>query len=473
MSNQESPQELQIGECVLNTLSGEVKRSGQSAFLDHTPLQLLLCLISSNGEVVSKDKLLTEVWRGKVVGEDVLSVAVSQIRKALGDNPRRSSYIKTISGKGYQLIVAPTPLLASSLGTSVETVRYSIWKLVGLAGVFVLALGLWFAKPTKLGLDLSQLSQAEQDDYRQARFLLSQPALPELRRAEQQFRMLINQQPQFAPAYLGLVKARLKLMSGQQQAKIAALPELYALLDKGLRLNSEQASFHFQVAQLAFLQEWNIDKAQQHFSKALALEPTNAELHFAYSQFLLARRDFNGAIKHVNLYRDFAPEAYEVPSIAWIYNMMEDFPNALVELEKLQELRPDSFVLHVSRQSILENMGQYDQSFEAMLAVFDAVEYSELEKTQAQSIYSQDGLEGVYHWLLVEKKEQRNIGQYRPPLSFARYAAKAGDIDLATKYLQAAYREKQVELLWVNVDPKYKPVRELDEFKSIVAKIGL
>jgi hypothetical protein len=59
------------------------------------------------GEVVAKQELLDEVWGGRIVGEDALIGAVSQVRKALGDDARSPRFVETLPKRGYRLRVAP------------------------------------------------------------------------------------------------------------------------------------------------------------------------------------------------------------------------------------------------------------------------------------------------------------------------------------------------------------------------------
>ncbi len=67
-------------------------------------MQVLLFLMQHAGEEVSKSQIIEHVWKGSVVAEDILSVAVSKIRKVLGDNARNPTFIKTLPGVGYRLI---------------------------------------------------------------------------------------------------------------------------------------------------------------------------------------------------------------------------------------------------------------------------------------------------------------------------------------------------------------------------------
>ena len=53
---------------------------------------------------VSKDELLQRAWRDRFVGEEVLSHAIWDLRRALGDEPKTPRFIQTVHGKGYRLV---------------------------------------------------------------------------------------------------------------------------------------------------------------------------------------------------------------------------------------------------------------------------------------------------------------------------------------------------------------------------------
>ena len=67
-------------------------------------MKLLLCLVEHKPEVVSKEKLMECVWSDVIVTDNVLTRAISSLRKELGDTTRNSKYIETISKTGYRLI---------------------------------------------------------------------------------------------------------------------------------------------------------------------------------------------------------------------------------------------------------------------------------------------------------------------------------------------------------------------------------
>lgn len=67
-------------------------------------MQVLLLLIEQAGKTVTKDQIFERIWGGKFVADDILSVTISKIRKALNDKARSPTFIKTLPGEGYVLI---------------------------------------------------------------------------------------------------------------------------------------------------------------------------------------------------------------------------------------------------------------------------------------------------------------------------------------------------------------------------------
>ena len=65
----------------------------------------VLMLLAEHGDrVVGREELLNAVWPGVVVGDEALTQSVIKLRRALGDDPRKPSYIETIPKRGYRLI---------------------------------------------------------------------------------------------------------------------------------------------------------------------------------------------------------------------------------------------------------------------------------------------------------------------------------------------------------------------------------
>ena len=88
----------------LNRVTGP----GGSLRLEPKVMLVLVCLAEHPGQLVPKDRLLHAAWPDTAVGDDVLTRAISELRRLFEDDPKQPRVIETIPKSGYRLI-APIP----------------------------------------------------------------------------------------------------------------------------------------------------------------------------------------------------------------------------------------------------------------------------------------------------------------------------------------------------------------------------
>ena len=81
----------------------------QSRRISPKAMGVLIELVAASGRVVSRDALLDSVWPDVVVGEESLTHAVSDLRRAFCDPPNRPWLIETVHKSGYRLLVEAIP----------------------------------------------------------------------------------------------------------------------------------------------------------------------------------------------------------------------------------------------------------------------------------------------------------------------------------------------------------------------------
>jgi len=86
-----------FAQCEVRPADRVLLLDGVPAALGARAFDLLLCLLESHPNMLSKEEALNRVWPGLVVEENNLSVQVSALRKVLG-----SQAISTVAGRGYR-----------------------------------------------------------------------------------------------------------------------------------------------------------------------------------------------------------------------------------------------------------------------------------------------------------------------------------------------------------------------------------
>ncbi|MBX7184310.1 MAG: winged helix-turn-helix domain-containing protein [Vicinamibacteria bacterium] len=92
-----------IGPFTLDTRTLLLLREGEIVKIPMKTVEVLLALLSRQGEIATKDELLKAAWPDSIVEEANLTVHVALLRKTLG----AAAPIETIPKRGYRLLAAP------------------------------------------------------------------------------------------------------------------------------------------------------------------------------------------------------------------------------------------------------------------------------------------------------------------------------------------------------------------------------
>jgi len=147
-------QRVRVGESIVDLAAREITTGGAPHRVSLKAIDLLLVLIEHAGKVVSRETLLETVWPDTLPGDDVVTQAVAQLRKALGsDEP----CIETIAKHGYRLLapvqwldvpeaVQDEPVPATEPAATATTTARPALRAVGVAAALAaLGLVLWLA----------------------------------------------------------------------------------------------------------------------------------------------------------------------------------------------------------------------------------------------------------------------------------------------------------------------------------------
>ncbi len=96
---------ITLGDLTVDTDKGVVTRGGKDLYLSALEYKLLLVFINNRGQVLTREKLLEEIWdsAGDFVGDNTLTVYIKRLREKLEPSAQTPTLIKTVRGLGYKL----------------------------------------------------------------------------------------------------------------------------------------------------------------------------------------------------------------------------------------------------------------------------------------------------------------------------------------------------------------------------------
>lgn len=101
---------FRVDEWLVEPALNQIERDGVKNRLEPRSMDVLVALAEHPGEVLSKESLLEKVWTDTHVGDEALTHAIWEIRKAFGDDARNPTYIQTIHKRGYRLVATVVEL---------------------------------------------------------------------------------------------------------------------------------------------------------------------------------------------------------------------------------------------------------------------------------------------------------------------------------------------------------------------------
>src|SRR6476646_6976201 len=134
---------FRIGDWMVCPRLNRLERNGRQVRLEPKVMQVLACLAERPGEMVSKEELLGKVWADTFVTDEVLTRAISELRRALEDDARQPRIIETVQRGGYRLI-ASTPPAAPAVSKPARHWRARVLISVAAAVSAILVLALSF-----------------------------------------------------------------------------------------------------------------------------------------------------------------------------------------------------------------------------------------------------------------------------------------------------------------------------------------
>ncbi len=94
----------EFSDYILDTDTHSLLRAGDVQRIEPQVFDLLHLLLQNPGDLVTKDQLIDTVWGGRIVSESAISARIAAARKAVGDDGKRQTLIRTVARRGLQFV---------------------------------------------------------------------------------------------------------------------------------------------------------------------------------------------------------------------------------------------------------------------------------------------------------------------------------------------------------------------------------
>lgn len=143
---------VKIGKWSFAPDTGMIENEAGAQRLEHRAAALLELLAQSPGQVISQTEIIDKIWDGRAVSSNSVAVVISDIRRALGDDPKAPQILETLPKRGYRLIADVTQPNGMSTEAptraTVEQIKGVNWTWLWLAAAALIAVIIFASRLT-------------------------------------------------------------------------------------------------------------------------------------------------------------------------------------------------------------------------------------------------------------------------------------------------------------------------------------
>jgi serine/threonine-protein kinase len=300
----------------------------------------------------------------------------------------------------------------------------------------------------------------------------------QIRQAIELFQKAVDRDPTYAPAWAGLGEA-LWSLAGTGFEFVApgeVRDKAIAAADKALGLDPNLAEAHKARAVIALDGDWDLEKAQQHFERALELRPGYAAAHNIYGQVLSGQPlpRFDEAHRHLDQARKLDPLSpwNDINLIAW-WLFQGRFERALQEGERARQRNATLWIIPWAMGFARLNLRQPIQAapeFEAALKLLRPDRPSPVLAPLGLA-YGLAGRQADALKILAEM-EKASRKRYVSPCDLAVAYSGLGRMDQAYRLLDQALEQRTPSLaMYSPYDPISVALRRDPRWKSFIDRL--
>jgi tetratricopeptide (TPR) repeat protein len=287
------------------------------------------------------------------------------------------------------------------------------------------------------------------------------------------FGQAILRDQDYGLAYAGLADCYLLLNVYNVTSANDSYPKAEAAANRALSINSNLAEAHTSLGFVSYRYHLQWKEAEQHFKKAISLNPSYATAHQWYASYLAASGRLREAVVEAKTAHELEPFSLTIYSdyVRSLYYAGQ-LDQSLCEAAKLREMDPNFARAHYEMGLVLEEQGKLDEAIAAFRSALKTSPDNVAALTALGHALALSGKKNEPERVIAKLQELAKL-QYVSPFQMAVIYAGLNDREMALNALEKSREERFNWLPFVRIDPVFKNLRSEARFIELERSLGL
>lgn len=311
------------------------------------------------------------------------------------------------------------------------------------------------------------------DLYLKGRYFWNQRSLEGMKKGAECFIQAIRRDAGYALAYAGMADCYL-MLSVYSLPPREFVPKARLAISKALALDDQLAEAHASLGSLLFWYDWEFDRAEAEYKRAIDLNPNYPETHQWSAYLYAAQERFDEAFQKLRHAQALDPLSIPITANACeLLYRAGRYEEAVAQAEKALEMDPTFAKALYWRTMAWLAAGNFQSAIEFCKKTMERQPEARALATLILAVaLGRSGQTDAARQLLAGIQAQA-AKTYVPPFYLALITANLGDKDAAFGWLEKAYQERSGWMPWLKLEPLLDGVRTDARFNDLLRKIGL
>jgi len=309
--------------------------------------------------------------------------------------------------------------------------------------------------------------------YLKGRFFWNQRSLDGMKKGAECFIQAIRKDENYALAYAGMADCYL-MLSVYALPPREFVPKARMAISKALAIDGQLAEAHASLGSLLFWYDWDFDRAEAEYKRAMTLNPNHPDSHQWCGYLYASQERFDEAFQKLRHAQMLDPLSIAIAANAseLLYRAGR-YEEAIANAEKTLEMDPVFGKALYWRTMSWIASGKIKEAIEFTNLIMDKLPEARTISTLLLAIALARAGERAAAEQLLAKIEAIAANTYVPPFYLAMIAANLGDKDRAFAWLEKAYQERSGWMPWLKLEPLFDGLRTDARFSDLLRRIGL